>query len=120
MALDKARVKIGLEMIPTILPIHDPEDLKQMSDILGGIPWGKVAFALAADIYNATERHPDGWATFDDYLEFLLQTVMYMRGKRDKFPDAIADEPEIAELFTNRLEVIKRAFSKRAKAEAKK
>lgn len=120
MALDRSRVKVGLEMIAAVLPIHDPDDLEQMSATLHGIPWGQVAFALSTDIFNAADRHPDGWATFDDYLTFLEECVAFMRGARH-FPDAIAEEEELAQMFKNRLEMIRRAFAKKEKkAEAKK
>lgn len=120
-SLDRARVKLGLEMIPTVLPIHDPADLEQMQDILHGIPWGRVAYALAADIFNAADRHPEGWDVFNDYLEFLVQAVAFMRGERSTFPDAINDDDEIRQLFENRMLVIEKAFAKKKKkAEAKK
>lgn len=119
MALDRARVLVGLEMIPTVLPIHDPADMKNMNDILQGVPWGKVAFALAADVYMAFRRHPEGDEQLNAYMDFLVEVVGFIRGERD-FPEAIQESAEVSQLFKNRLLTVRKQMDKaEAKAEAK-
>ena len=100
-------------MIPTILPIHDPDDLAKLSEIFGGLPWGKIAYAMSVDVWRAILDHPEGWEMFDEYLEAFSQIIDYMRGDREDLPDVIADNPELAEQMLNRRRVIEIEMKKK-------
>lgn len=114
MAIDKAHAKLVLEMVPTILPIHDPEDLEKMSSFMPGIPWGKVAYALSVDCWQAILRHPEGFDVFEEYLEFFQQCIDFAKGERDELPDVIEADEDLAQAMKNRLAIIRKEVSKLA------
>lgn len=108
--------KLGLEMIATVLPVHDPDDLAAFTQMFKGVPWGKMVFALQADIWQAILRHENGFILFDEYLTFFEQAIKYMRGERDKFPDAIAGEPTLAREMAGRRTVLEMELKKQIEA----
>jgi len=115
--LDRVNAKLGLEILPTILPIHDPDDLAKLSEIFGGLPWGKIAYAMSADVWRAVLNHPEGWEIFDEYLEAFAQTLDYMRGDRDELPDVILADDDLAREFLNRRRVIELELEKKGMLE---
>lgn len=100
-------------MIPTILPIHDPDDLAKLSDIFGGLPWGKIAFAMVADVWREILKNPEGWEIFEEYVDAFSQVLDYMRGDRDELPDVIAADDELAQAMLNRRRVIEIELGKK-------
>lgn len=111
--MDRVNAKLGLEIIPTILPIHDPDDLAKLSEIFGGLPWGRIAYAMSADVWRATLEHPEGWEILDEYLEAFSQILDYMRGEREDLPDVILADDDLAQEMRNRRRVIEIELKKK-------
>jgi len=106
-AINKAHAKLVLEMVPTILPIHDPADIEKMNSFMPGIPWGKVAYALSVDCWQAIIKADNGFDVFEEYLEFFQQCIDFARGERDELPDVILENDELAQAMKNRLRFIR-------------
>lgn len=114
---DLTNVKLGLEMLVTILPIHDQDDLDNLSSMFKGIEWGKAAYAMGADIWQAILRGGDDAVdTLDQYLECIKEIIAYMQGLRPDLPAVIRDDPELAQAFVNRRKVIEIALNKKVEA----
>jgi len=113
--LNVVNAKRGLEMIATVVPVHDPADIDAFSQMFKGVPWGKMVFALQADIWNAILRHPNGFAELDEYLTFFEQAILYMRGERETLPDIILAHDELAGEMKNRRIVLEMEFAKQVK-----
>jgi len=109
---DLADVKLGIEMFITVLPIHEPDDVERLTSTFApGVEWGKAAYAMGADIWQAILRNKmDGLETLHDYLEFFRQCIDYMQNKRDGLPDVIANDPDLAQAMVNRRVVIAHAL----------
>lgn len=114
--MNKGNVKLGLEIIPTILPIHDPDDLKKLNEMFAGMPWGKIAYAMATDVWFAILNTEGGFDILDEYLEAFQQIIDYMRGDREELPDVILADDRLAEAMKNRRHVIQMELDKKGDA----
>ena len=113
---DLVNIKMGIEMLVTGLPIHSPEDVERLAGIFKGVEWGKVGYAMGADVWQAIlAGGPDAVDTLDQYLDFFLQIIGYMRGERTDLPDAMAQDPKLADALLNRRKVIEMAMEKKEK-----
>jgi len=113
-AYNLVNVKLGIEMLVTMLPIHDPDDLDRLSGMFRGVEWGKAAYAMGVDVWQAVlTGGPDALDTLDQYLDCFRQVIDFMQGLRPELPDPIKDDPELAQAFTNRRRVIEIALEKK-------
>ena len=106
-------IKLGIEILVSVLPLHEPEDVAKLTDTFAGIEWGKAAGAMGVDIWQAILRGgPDAVDTLDQYFDFFIELIAYMRGERD-LPEAVARDPKMVKATQNRRRVIEIALKKK-------
>ena len=107
-------IKLGIEMLVSVLPLHEPADVEKLTGLFAGIEWGKAAGAMGVDIWQAILRGgPDAVDTLDQYFDFFLELIAYMRGERKELPEAVARNPKMVQAVTNRRRVIEVALKKK-------
>jgi len=108
------RLKSGLEMIALVLNSINAGGqggarvTGEVSKLFGGLDFDMITMYAQMDVWNVVVRGLPGTATTTDaFLLFLEQVLAYIRGTRDKMPDAITDDPDNAQMFETREQVIR-------------
>ena len=110
--LNIVNCKLGLEMIATCLPVHEPEVLDAFTQTFKGVNWSSMVFAMQADIWQAILRRPEGFIELDEYLTFFEEVILYMRGERKAMPQAILQDVPLAREFDGRRTVLEMELRK--------
>jgi len=105
------RLKSGLEMIALVLNSIKSDETaatRELSKIFGGLDFDLITMYAQMDVWNTVMRGLPGTATTTDaFLLFLEQVIQYIRGARERMPDAILDDPDNEQMFRTREQVIR-------------